>query len=102
MKYKVILSEYLESKLKKSKFSQWHRLEKLKIKLKSNPYAGKRLGYNLFEKKWGPFRIYYIILEDLLIVILVDYTHKKEQQATIDYILSNWSEITEKLRKKYS
>lgn len=101
MVYKVIISEYLEQKLKKIRFSQRKRLEKLKKKLQENPFAGKKLGYNLFEKKWGPFRIYYIIFEDILIVILVDFSRKKEQRTIIDYILSNWNEITKELKEKY-
>lgn len=100
-KYRVVITDYLERKLKKLKFSDSHRLENLKKKLETNPYAGKRLGYNFFEKKWGAFRIYYIVIEDVTIVVLVEYTDKKEQQAAIDYILSNWETITQDLRRKY-
>ena len=102
VKFKVIITKTLEDKLIRIKFSEWERLEKLKDKLETNPFAGKRLGYNLFEKKWGAFRIYYIIFEDTLLVILIDYAHKKIQKATIDYILSKWDEIIEGLREKYA
>ena len=101
-KYKVIITNTLEEKLIKIKFSQWERLGKLKKKLEVNPFAGKRLGYNLFEKKWGAFRIYYIIFEDVLLVILIDYSHKKVQKATIDYMLSRWDEIIKNLKERYS
>jgi mRNA-degrading endonuclease RelE of RelBE toxin-antitoxin system len=100
--YRVITSYYLASKLKKLKFSEWHRLSNMKAKLESNPYAGKRLGNSLFEKKWGPFRILYIILEDVLVVILLEFTHKKDQRVAIDYVLSNWDDIIRKLKSMYS
>lgn len=62
-KYKVIVPDFVVSKTKSVGFNQPERLENLKRKLETNPYAGKRLAKNLFEKKWGAFRIYYIVLE---------------------------------------
>lgn len=100
-KYKVIVTKPLEEKLKRIRFSEWERFEKLKKKLEINPFAGKRLKYNLFEKKWGAFRIYYIIIEDMLVVILIDYSHKKDQRAKIDYILWRWTNFISELRKEY-
>ncbi len=101
-RYRVTITNTLEEKLRKIKFSQWGRLEKLKRKLEANPLAGKRLGYNLFEKRWGAFRIYYIIFENILLVILIDYSHKKMQKVTIDYILSRWDEVIKNLKEKYA
>ena len=102
MVYKVFTSYALEEKLKKIKFDQWKRLEKLKKKLETNPYTGKRLGKDLFEKKWGPFRIYYIIIEDILLVFLIEFAHKKEQSRIINYILVNWDQIIAEIRKSFS
>lgn len=99
--YRIIIPENLDVKMKKMGFNQDKRFEKLKLKLATNPYAGKRLGRNLFEKKWGPFRIYYIIIEDIAIVVLIDYAHKKEQRTTINQILINWDLLEDELRKRY-
>lgn len=101
-KFKVIITDTLKEKLFKIKFQDWKRLDNLKRKLETNPFAGKRLAYSLFEKKWGSFRIYYIILEKILLVIIIDYTHKKEQRTAINYIIENWDEILEELAQKYS
>ena len=100
-KYKVVVTIPLKEKLIRIKFTQWDRLEKLKRKLEINPFAGKRLGYNLFEKKWGAFRIYYIIFEKVLTVFVIDYSHKKLQKSTIDYLLSRWNELTMDLKEYY-
>jgi mRNA-degrading endonuclease RelE of RelBE toxin-antitoxin system len=86
----------------KIKFNQWTRLEKLKKKLSDNPYAGKRLGRDLFEKKWGPFRIYYIIIKDILLVFLLEFSDKKEQSKIVSYILANWDQLIEEIRKSFS
>ena len=102
MAYRVFTSYALEEKLMKIKFNQWTRLEKLKKKLSDNPYAGKRLGKDLFEKKWGPFRIYYIIIEDILLVFLLEFSDKKEQSKIVSYILANWDQLIEEIRKSFS
>lgn len=102
MSYRVFTSYSLEEKFKKIKFSQWRRLEKLKKKLEINPYTGKRLGKDLFEKKWGPFRVYYIIIEDILLVFLIEFSHKKEQSKIVNYILTNWNQIISEIRKSFS
>ncbi len=101
-KFKVVITDTLKEKLLKIRFSEWDRLDNLKRKLETSPFAGKRLVYNLFEKKWGPFRIYYIILENILLVVLIDYSHKKEQKATINYIVSNWNKVISELTRKFS
>ncbi len=100
-RYRVFTSYSLEEKLKKIKFTDWNRLEKLKRKLEVNPLAGKRLGKNLFEKKWGPFRIYYVIIEDILIVFLIEFSDKKEQSRVVNYILANWDQIIAEIRRSF-
>ena len=102
MRYRIFTTTSLDRKLRKMGFSQWHRLEKLKRKLETDPFTGKRLGKDLFEKKWGPFRIYYIIFEDILMVVLVEFGNKKEQRRAIYYILANWDQTIQELRKSFS
>ncbi len=100
--YRVIVPDSVEMKMKEMGFNQPIRLENLKRKLETNPYVGKRLAKDLFEKKWGPFRIYYIIAEKFMVVLLVDYSNKKNQQAAINNILYNWDDMVEDVLKKYA
>ena len=60
-------------------------------KVKENPFGlGKTLRYTwLRELKQGKFRLYYLIYESEVIILLVEVSEKKEQQASIEGILKN-------------
>lgn len=61
----------------------WGRIRKLC----ENPYIGKPLGYPFIrELKIEKFRIYFMIYEDEVTILLVDVSDKKEQQKIIDII----------------
>ena len=67
--------------------SEQERLDKVKLQLQKNPYVGKSLGYRFFrEKRVDGKRLYYLIYEDIIIILLVALSDKKAQQATIDAI----------------
>ena len=101
--YRVFVSETLDKKIKKFAPNLKERLEKLKKSLEENPFTGKPLKHDyLREKKWGPFRIYYLIVKDLLIVFLLEFSDKKDQQRIINDILFNLNEIVSEIRRKYS
>lgn len=56
-------------------------------KLRENPYVGKPLSYKYFrELKIGKFRVYYVIFEEEIVVLMVTVSEKKDQQKTIDAI----------------
>ncbi len=64
-----------------------------KKQLVSNPYVGDPLGYPFFrEKKIGGKRVYYLIYDDLQVVLLVAVSDKKAQQETIDEIREHLDE----------
>ena len=68
--------------------------EKLPQKLSENPFVGRQLTYPfLREKKIGGKRIYYLIYDDLQLVLLVAVSEKKDQQATIDHIKDSLDEF---------
>ena len=68
--------------------------EKIPKKLAENPYVGKQLSYPfLREKKVGGRRIYYLVYEDLKLVLLVATSGKRDQQVTIDHIRENLKEF---------
>lgn len=102
MPYRVFTSETLERKIEKFAPHLKERLEKLKKSLEENPFTGKPLKHDyLREKKWGPFRVYYLIVKDLLIVLLLEFSDKKDQQKVINELLYNLDEIISEIRKKY-
>lgn len=83
-------------------FKEW--VEKIQDKLVSNPYVGKPLGVDwLREKKYGKYRIYYLIYEDFVAVFMVDISEKKDQQKvinTISLFLGMYRDELKELNKK--
>ena len=80
--------------------------EKLPEKLAVNPFQGDPLGYPfLREKRIREKRIYYLIYEDLKLVLLVAVSSKKDQQTTIDHLkngLDEFRKIAEEVAKQVS
>jgi putative component of toxin-antitoxin plasmid stabilization module len=69
-------------------------------KLSENPYTGKPLG-NIFlrEMKLDKFRLYYLIYESKIAVLLIGASDKKTQKKTIKRIklnLEKYSDLIEK------
>ncbi|MGV8150561.1 MAG: hypothetical protein ACP5NV_02425 [Candidatus Woesearchaeota archaeon] len=68
-------------------------------KLSYNPYTGKPLGYKyLRELKIDKFRIYYIISEKEIVVLLITISDKKNQKETIEYIKRNIKEFEKMIK----
>lgn len=64
--------------------------------LKENSSIGKPLSFNFFrEKKISGKRIYFLIYEELELILLVGVSNKKTQQDTIDNIKSYLKEYKE-------
>ena len=83
---------YLKEISKLSKDYQ-EAANKIPLKLKENPYLGDSLRYSfLREKRIREKRVYYLVYEDLKLVLLVAVSGKKDQQATIDHIISQFNE----------
>jgi len=53
------------------------------------------------EKRMDGFRLYYLILKDVLVVVFLDFSDKKQQQKVIDSILMNLDSIISEIKKKY-
>jgi len=68
--------------------------------LKENPLIGRPLSYSfLREKRIGSKRIYFLVYENVAIVLLVSASDKKAQQDTIDEIKENLDEFQEYAKK---
>jgi len=91
-----------------SKWSKDHKeaVDKIPSKLKENPFLGDPLNYKfLRERRVKEKRVYYLIYEDLKLVLLVATSGKKDQQATIDHIKNNLDEfrkVAEDIAKQVS
>ncbi len=79
------------------------RVVKIIFQLKTDPFTGKPLGYRFFrEKKFGGKRLYYLVYQELVIVLLVGMSGKKDQQETIEAIKAQFGQyktIVEKFEK---
>lgn len=104
--YRVIGTETYQKEI-----SQWTKedreaAEKIPEKLAENPYIGDQLGYPfLRERRVKEKRVYYLIYDDLNLVLLVAVSGKKDQQKTIDYLkvhLHEFKELAEKIAKQVS
>ncbi len=102
----VIGTETYLSELKKWPKQDQNAAVKIPNHLAENPYVGKPLSYAfLREKKIGGRRVYYLIYDDLNLVLLVATSDKKDQQSTINHIKGNLDEfrdVAEKISKQVS
>lgn len=85
--YRVFYTAVFERKIEKMEkdFKEW--LEKLLDKIVENPYAGKPLNVKWFrEKKFGKYRVYFLVYENVKAVYFVNLSEKKDQQQIINSI----------------
>ena len=94
MTYHVIATQtYKDEKRKWSKADQV-ATQKIEKKLAENPYVGDQCQYIfLREKRIGGKRIYFLVYDDLGLVLLVATSGKKDQQETINHIIGQFSEF---------
>ncbi|MDO8627259.1 MAG: hypothetical protein Q7K42_02235 [Candidatus Diapherotrites archaeon] len=98
--YKIIATEEFLKDYKNLPKDEQQRVDKAKEQLKTNPYSGKPLGYDFFrEKKLGVKRLYYTIYENKIIVLVLAYGGKKDQQATINAIKTLFLQYKEEVEK---
>ncbi len=66
-------------------------------KVKVNPFGlGKTLGYRWFrELKQGKFRLYYLIYEKEIVILVVEVSDKKQQAEIIKSTLNNLPALKE-------
>ena len=81
------------------------RFESRIKKLQENPYAlGKPLGYSWFrELKNDKWRVYYLVYDQLVVVLFVGVSDKKNQQVVINIVKNNlkmFKEFVEKGAKR--
>ena len=106
MIYAVYTTKSFDRETQKLTKDEQERIQKIFLQLKENPYVGDQLQYrHLREKRIKEKRVYYLIYEDLNLVLLVATSGKKDQQATIDHIISQFAEyrkVAEDIAKQVS
>jgi len=85
--YKIYHSERFDKELEKFDQTFKKRVDNIENQLVNNPYSGDSLSVYWFrEKRYGKYRIYYIIYDDLDSVIMVAISEKNNQQKIINTI----------------
>jgi len=90
MKYTIYTTEEFDKELNKLDKSEQIRVNKILKQLKEKGgNVGKSLsGLSFFkEKKFGNKRLYFLIYENFLVILVISISDKKAQQATINRIL---------------
>lgn len=85
--YEVYVADSFWEDYRKLSKEEQRRVEKIKEQISVNPYGGKPLGYKFFrEKRFDGKRLYYLVYDDYVIVVVVAISDKKTQQSTINAI----------------
>ena len=100
MVYAVYTTKSFDKKAGKLTKDEKDRIQKIFLQLKENPYVGDQLQYrHLREKRIREKRVYYLVYDDLQVVLVVAISGKKDQQATINHIIDNFDEYKEYLER---
>ncbi|MEK6830232.1 MAG: hypothetical protein AABY15_09015 [Nanoarchaeota archaeon] len=100
MVYTVYTTEKFDKEVKKLSQEEQERVQKIFLQVKENPYVGDQLQIKILrEKRLREKRVYYLVFEDLKVVLFVATSDKKTQQKTIDYIIKYVNEYRGYLRE---
>ena len=93
MAYAVYALNVFDKEMNKLSELDKEIIKKISIQLKENPYVGDQIRYKFFrEKRIREKRIYYLVYDDLKIVLMVAIGGKKAQGETIDKIVGYFKE----------
>ena len=93
MAYVVYTLNVFDKEMNKLPESDKEIINKIFLQFKENPYVGDQIRYKFFrEKRVREKRIYYLIYDDLKIVLIVAIGGKKAQEETIDKIVRYFDE----------
>ena len=91
--YTVYTTKTFDREISKLPVDYQEQIQNIFVQLKNNPYVGDQLQYqHLREKRLREKRIYYLVYDKLNLVLVVDISGKKDQQATISHIIRYFDE----------
>lgn len=100
MAYSVYTTESFDKEFEKLNKSDQEILDKMFKQLAQNPNVGDQLRFPFFrEKRLREKRVYYLIYDDLSVVLMVAIGGKKAQKETIDEIVKLLPEFKEYVKK---
>ena len=86
-RFKIYHSSRFDRELAKYDKAFQNRVDSIENQILDNPYTGDPLNVKWFrEKRYGKYRIYFLIYEELEAVIMVAISEKKDQQKVINTI----------------
>jgi mRNA-degrading endonuclease RelE of RelBE toxin-antitoxin system len=89
MIYAIYTTESFEKELKRLPEADRKVIKNMFLQLKENPYVGDQLRYRFFrEKRLREKRVYCLVYDHLLAVLIVAISDKKAQQETINEIIN--------------
>lgn len=104
MAYSVYTTDSFEKETEKLSPVDKEIIQKIFEQLKENPYAGDQIRYKFFrEKRIREKRVYFLVYDELSLVLVVAFGNKKAQQETIEEIirlLPEFRKCAEALTKK--
>ena len=87
MAYAVYTTETFDKEVEEFEQDKRERVNKLFPKLRDNPYTGDQVRFKFFrEKRIDEKRVYFLVYDDIKIVLFVGTSDKKDQQKTINHI----------------
>ncbi|MBS3085241.1 hypothetical protein J4225_00975 [Candidatus Pacearchaeota archaeon] len=93
MTYAVYALNVFDKEMNKLPEFERSIIQKIFLQLKENPYVGQQMRYRFFrEKRIREKRIYYLVYDNLKIVLIVAIGGKKFQEETIDKIVIYFEE----------
>ena len=93
MSYAVYALNVFDKEMNKLPEFERSIIQKIFLQLKENPYVGQQMRYRFFrEKRIREKRIYYLVYDNLKIVLIVAIGGKKFQEETIDKIVIYFEE----------
>jgi hypothetical protein len=93
MSYAVYTLNVFDKEINKLSIFDKKIIENMYLKLKENPYIGDQIRYKFFrEKRIREKRIYFLIYDDLKIVLMIAIGGKKAQEETINEIVKYFPE----------
>lgn len=94
MGYAVYTTETFDKEVEELDNDKQERIRKLFLQLKDNPFVGDQIRFKFFrEKRIDEKRVYYLVYDDLQLVLMVGLSGKKDQKKTINHIAGHFVEF---------